>query len=70
MESTPPMLSNPPSDSSAGSSDGASISTSSKSRIALAYSTRLRRWITGRPGRGDAAAAVRSISASSAAANA
>ena len=38
--------------SSAGSSSATSISSASRSRMALAYSVRLRRWSVGRPGLG------------------
>src|SRR5262249_40279983 len=41
---------------SAGSSDAASISSASRSRIAFAYSMRFRRWSVGRPGSGCSAA--------------
>jgi len=50
------MLSNPLLDASGGNSDAASMRSPSRSRIVLAYSVRLRRWINGRPGFGPAAA--------------
>ena len=46
------MLSNPLLSSSGGSSAVASISSASRSRMALAYSARFRRWSAVRPGRG------------------
>ena len=52
------LLSNPwTSALSPGSSDRASTSRPSRSRTALTYSVRFRRWIAGRPGLGCAAAA-------------
>ena len=62
------MLSKPSLESSPGSSAAASIGRSSRSRTALAYSVRFSRCSTGAPGFG-AAAAARSIVASTAAAN-
>src|SRR5438445_8984016 len=51
------MLSKPYPESSGGSMDRTSMSIPSRSLIAFAYSTRLRRWMGGRPGSGWAAAA-------------
>ncbi len=62
--SEPAMLSKPRAESSGGRSVVASISRSSRSRTALAYSVRLRRCRTTEPGLA-CAAALRSISASS-----
>jgi hypothetical protein len=60
--SEPATLSNPRLESSAGRNFAGSISSASKSRIAFAYSVRLRRCSTLVPG---AAGAARSISVSS-----
>ena len=50
------MLSKPYEESSDGKSDVTSpMSSASRSRMALAYSVRFRRWISGRPGLGCAA---------------
>ena len=69
IESTSAMLSRPWSDSSGGSSVSGSISSASRSRMALPYSNRFRRWSAGRPGFGCAAASP-SSSVSSQATNA
>jgi hypothetical protein len=67
--STLATLSKPSLESSPGSSTVASIGRSSRSRTALPYSVRLRRWRDGAPGLG-AANAARSIVFSTVAANA
>ena len=54
------MLSKPSLESSPGSSAAASTGRSSRSRTALAYSVRLRRWSAGAPGSGLRAAAASS----------
>ena len=58
-DSTSAMLSKPKPESSAGSSVRVSTSSARRSRTALAYSARFRRWTAGRrPGFGSAAAAA------------
>ena len=61
MRSTPAMLSNPWLSSSAGSSCVGSICRSSRSRTALPYSVRFRRWTGLCPGSGEASARRSSV---------
>src|SRR3954447_3595629 len=62
IESASPMLSNPPAIPSGGSSSAIGNSIESRSRIALAYSSRFKRRITGRPAYGlERTAASRSV---------